>query len=431
MSKEGTRKCPDCNGDDFYALFSGKGDGNCSYCHGKGEVWSIGEGLEVFRLDIEKVKTCKTCSGTGQCQTCGGTGYQYYDQDNYESSDNSYKEEKSNISSGADFYSSSDYKQYTQKSSGDSSLSGIVGLIIFIVVGAIIFENTCGSDSKRINQKATVSTICPDCNASRILEISEKCSFCNGRGNFVCKVCNGTKNYACGSCQRAGLIRCHQCDGNVNLGYIDCRQCNKNGYIFDDNDNKIDCPSCKGKRIRICVKCQGFGYLDCPRCKRNGYWDCNNCKGVGNLKCSHCSTSGKIYSTYTCGACTGNTVLIKSSATNKVAMVKCNNCAGVGSVESKTKCRKCEGRGNFVCVDCNAIGKGRCSKCWGTGTVLGPKTNWENAPCPSCSGTGKFYCNSCRGEGHFNCKVCEGNGAVLATGVCEECNGSGQTSSYN
>lgn len=71
-----TRNCPDCDGPDLSSFFSSGGDGRCRNCHGKGEVFDIGEALYgiVSFNDKEPLVTCEVCSGTGQCQTCGGTG---------------------------------------------------------------------------------------------------------------------------------------------------------------------------------------------------------------------------------------------------------------------------------------------------------------------------------------------------------------------
>lgn len=105
MSKDSMRRCPDCRGDDFYALFGGKGNGECKPRDGTGCIYGPGNAVAsigTFGM-VENYHTCGTCGGSGQCQTCGGTGYEYYNE-SYERDD--HDEQTTGTQSSSDSYSS-------------------------------------------------------------------------------------------------------------------------------------------------------------------------------------------------------------------------------------------------------------------------------------------------------------------------------------
>jgi RecJ-like exonuclease len=285
MSKESTRKCPDCDGEDFYALFGGKGNGKCSNCHGKGEVWSIGEGLEVFRLDLEKVEACKTCSGTGQCQTCGGTGFEYYNDDHKvyssETSSNHYDN-----SGSYDNYSNSSYNDTPSTDFISSFFGSIVMIGLFFLIQELVC-NKGSSEQKNFqdNEKQLISVRCPQCNGERVININVHCYSCEGSGLIICKGCNGKRNQACDYfyCAGKGYFTCTGCDGNGEFGasaHIKCEECEGTG--------KMTCPACTGSGRVQCSMCLGKGKTQCKLCSGKGEY-------ASKEKCSTCNGKGSIY----------------------------------------------------------------------------------------------------------------------------------------
>jgi len=71
---EDEERCPDCDSVAILPLYSDRGDGKCSTCHGtgKGDLFDgICHSLNPFS---EGDSECDYCHSTGICQTCGGTG---------------------------------------------------------------------------------------------------------------------------------------------------------------------------------------------------------------------------------------------------------------------------------------------------------------------------------------------------------------------
>ncbi|MCX6316047.1 MAG: hypothetical protein NTW29_02050 [Bacteroidetes bacterium] len=290
MSKESSRKCPDCDGEDFYAFFGGKGDGNCSNCHGKGEVWSIGEGLEVFRLDLEKVEACKTCNATGQCQTCGGTGYEYYDDYDTSTPQSMHSGESSSYD---DSYSSSYDHRYSDNSSkttdsGSSFFSAVLGVVTLVIIYCLLQEFVCNNGSKNLQENNRYQR-----NESKVIWLT--CDQCNGRGSI-------NKESSCMSCSESGVIVCKSCNGKGD------RKCD---YFYCAGKGYFVCTGCDGEgefggsaHIK-CDECNGTGRMTCPNCIGTGRDICSTCSGKKELKCNVCSGIGKIVSNESCPGCNG------------------------------------------------------------------------------------------------------------------------------
>lgn len=135
MSKEFSKKCPDCDGPDMDALFGSRGDGRCSVCDGTGidEVKSVFNSLVGAKKD-----PCDVCSGTGQCQTCGGTGVVFYN------------EEPDTI-----YYRNKGHKKRRKKNTSriqptgdnDGELTGaVIGLLLLFLIVVSIYNYFKGPD---------------------------------------------------------------------------------------------------------------------------------------------------------------------------------------------------------------------------------------------------------------------------------------------
>ncbi|ADQ80176.1 DnaJ central domain protein [Paludibacter propionicigenes WB4] len=90
-------------------------------------------------------------------------------------------------------------------------------------------------------------------------------------------------------------------------------------------------------------------------------------------------------------------------SSNADAYIECKICEGKGFTYSKENCSICKGTGTSDC-----------SKCGGTGSIVGAETNWMKATCPVCLGKGKSICKTCNGSGKINeevkCSICNGIG---------------------
>jgi|GEM_PF-3326240 len=99
----------------------------------------------------------------------------------------------------------------------------------------------------------------------RISPISwtERCSSCQGRGEFGCNTCGGRGSETCGYCRGAGSIQCPLCAGTritaTVHGNIPCNACFQQGRQV--------CPNCQGHRVAYCPTCQGRKRLYCRDCK--------------------------------------------------------------------------------------------------------------------------------------------------------------------
>lgn len=110
MSKDGQRKCPDCE-TDLGSLFGEKGNGKCYHCQGEGKRYGVGDVIPGM-VGLDNYHDCEECNATGQCQTCGGTGYEYYyeeyNNDSVLEVDNSSSFHESHTASSRDSYSTYD-----------------------------------------------------------------------------------------------------------------------------------------------------------------------------------------------------------------------------------------------------------------------------------------------------------------------------------
>lgn len=93
MAKEHRKECPDCDGSDYNAYFSSRGNGICSNCHGEGMVPNplsdfFSLGLGEHEIPCEHCAPSSKRKGNGQCQTCGGEGYVYYNDNFNTNNDN-------------------------------------------------------------------------------------------------------------------------------------------------------------------------------------------------------------------------------------------------------------------------------------------------------------------------------------------------------
>ena len=184
-----------------------------------------------------------------------------------------------------------------------------------------------------------------------------------------------------------GTVVDHECDPEE-----DCSECRGSGI----------CPDCHGKGKDTCHTCHGNG--QCTKCHGRGRNTCSKCNGQGRFRCNECGGTG------TCRKCGGS------------GKVRCDSCGGRGRRNDGSICAMCKGSGYIACSKCsglvgrlafgdaNVIGKGRCSKCKGTGEII----------CSKCDGAGEIICNNCHGDG--NCTTCSGRGEI----TCSNCNGDGR-----
>jgi len=139
MAKNDFTGCPSCAITNYG--FGGRGDGKCSPCWGKGQIYGFTDAFQAtatFGMAPDHHK-CKICSGTGQCQRCGGTGYIHFNK--------KVKKEKKYKSS----YSSESYDYKTpaeRKAEHRAYIRGsFIGFIVLSVI-VIVLINTCGTGKK-------------------------------------------------------------------------------------------------------------------------------------------------------------------------------------------------------------------------------------------------------------------------------------------
>lgn len=160
-----------------------------------------------------------------------------------------------------------------------------------------------------------------------------------------------------------------------------CSECGGKGTI----QLLSTCTACNGKGSSACSACGGSGRKD--GAWKGTYINCEACNGRGKTLCNICSGTGKILSYETCPKCHGKVVQKYSNTQGDLPSIRkskadiCPNCAGKGRVMT-----------DAVCL-----------KCGGTGTVMGPATNWQSRPCSYCGGTGKEIarCSRCNGTGRI------------------------------
>lgn len=71
---EDEERCPDCDAVAVLPIYSDRGNGQCSECHGTGEG-GIFEDVADSLNPLYSVKSeCDKCHGSGICRTCGGSG---------------------------------------------------------------------------------------------------------------------------------------------------------------------------------------------------------------------------------------------------------------------------------------------------------------------------------------------------------------------
>jgi len=122
-------------------------------------------------------------------------------------------------------------------------------------------------------------------------------------------------------------------------GSVRCTDC--------DEDGKVPCPTCAGKRelTKPCELCRGSGLKACPVCT-----DGEETTGV--------ATPGR---------------------------VPCDYCKGKGTISTGKTCPRCEGAQSLGCTSCGSKGKVTCRK-----TVV-------DKVCPTCRFAGKVTCPTCEG----------------------------------
>ncbi len=145
---------------------------------------------------------------------------------------------------------------------------------------------------------------------------------------------------------------------------------------------EVDCPSCKGKKLLVCVACDGKG-------KSMARVQCPNCRGV--IKdCAECPTELPSVAEYPWGR----------NYARQPGTQFCFNCRGTGGHGAQkvapftlpTSCARCGGKGFFDCPKC----KGGTVVCWRCENRL---TVMKEENCTTCRGKGKVNCPRCDGEG--------------------------------
>lgn len=215
--------------------------------------------------------------------------------------------------------------------------------------------------------------------------ILKPCENCSGSGAVNCESCGGSREVKC-----EGKFRCFACRGTGKRRDGEtCRLCQGGGELV----------GCGGHGSHVCFRCAGKCVLVCGRCSGSGEFKprrtCEKCAGRGSFQVQ-------------CNACQG-------SGTHQMS---CFNCNGTGTHRSGYPCRACGGRGikSKECRFCTAGYKTlKCNRCEGRGY-------WEALPCEACQGSGKLNCRTCNASGRLPCRVCRERGLVN----CLRCRGTGK-----
>ncbi|KAH6806283.1 chaperone protein dnaJ-like protein [Perilla frutescens var. hirtella] len=92
--------------------------------------------------------------------------------------------------------------------------------------------------------------------------------------------------------------------------------------------------------------------------------------------------------------------------------------------EAIEKCSGCRGRGNIVCLTCNADQEPgffnanrmfQCSTCNGRGLLA--HMDGSDTICKNCTGKGMIPCATCGSQGLIQCETCQGGGSLLTRKV--------------
>ncbi|XP_057778087.1 uncharacterized protein LOC130996834 isoform X1 [Salvia miltiorrhiza] len=92
--------------------------------------------------------------------------------------------------------------------------------------------------------------------------------------------------------------------------------------------------------------------------------------------------------------------------------------------EAVEKCSGCGGRGDVVCLTCNADKEPgfykenqmfQCSTCHGRGLLA--HMDGSDSICKNCNGKGKLPCATCGSRGLIKCETCQGSGSLLTRKV--------------
>lgn len=103
-----------------------------------------------------------------------------------------------------------------------------------------------------------------------LVDHSEECSTCDGRGEYTCDMCEGSGNEECSDCDGDGYQLCDECDGE--------------GKVTDDEGETVECDNCDGKGRFDCDYCDGDGVMTCGECGGDGRVNCSECDGDGDIE---------------------------------------------------------------------------------------------------------------------------------------------------
>lgn len=193
---------------------------------------------------------------------------------------------------------------------------------LIVIFAVVLADNVCAQ--------------CNTCLGRKVIERTETCTYCQGKGSFT-----ETVSKDCENCYGKGVTT-HQCATCIGVGEVSativCFDCNGTRYISE---------------MKKCTVCLGTGTeLYSNSLGENDMRRCSNCKGEKYVqrssKCRKCNATGSVSGTKTCPTCNGLRTSTKTCYSCNGNRKKqethtriCNNCRGNRELKRTIPCPIC------------------------------------------------------------------------------------------
>lgn len=275
-----------------------------------------------------------------------------------------------------------------------------------------------GSQSEEI--KAECSIFGSDCS----LCYSSKCIVCNKTcletqfkdiENCNCKNCSNEDLGGAG-CKKCNKTTCLECDSSKFLNSSNkCTSCPQNATC---NGKEMTCKSGYYRKDDTCIKCTDSFGSACTACNKDGCTSCSSGSYATGGSCVSCSTFDTNCTSCSASGCT------KCKSGYNVEEAKCAVACPTGTYQSGnncfycgTGCESCDSSGCKTCQDGYYYSWGKCELC----------SSKFGSACERCDSGGCYGC----AKGYYrdystnNCISCDTYSHTYAK--CYECNSMGCT----